>query len=246
MKELAKKAFWERVNYSTDLDFGKRIVERIFTDDEIRDKKVLDIGCGTGIYSLIFGERGARNVIGIDFSESSIIAARKLKKTGSENVQFLNADIQNHSFHEAPFDIIWCHGVIYYMHDPGEVMKKICRLTSSKGAIFISFMKNTRYSRIINFIRRILYCIPKGLRGGTSLFISVIFFIVLFIFNKKTSFSRVRTKILAQYFPVNSYFSAREAEYFFCKMGFKLEKNMRALDIFPGTTEFGLKLRKSA
>ena len=243
--ELNKKAFWEKVNYSTNLEFGKYVIEKIFTDEEILNKTVLDIGCGTGIYSLIFKQKGARNITGIDFSESSIKTAKsQLEKAGSKDVQFLNADIRNHNFPGESFDIIWCHGVIYYMPNPYETMRKLCGLVSQNGVIFISLMKNTNYSKIVNSIRKILYRIPKNLWGITSLLISSLFFFILSVFNKKVSFSRIRTKVLAQYFPIIDHFDIKEAKTFFRKSGFKTEKIVHSLDVFSYTTQFGLKLRK--
>lgn len=244
MTVLNKKAFWERVNYSTDLDFGKKVIEKVFSDEEIKNKTVLDLGCGTGGYSLAFRQKGARSVTGVDFSASSINTAnRKLEKDRARNVHFLNADVRKYDFREAPFDIIWCHGVIYYMPDPYEVLNKMCNLVSREGKIFVSFMKNTYYSKIMNAVRKTLWRIPKNLWGAISFLISAAFFPILFIFNNEKSFSRIRTKVLAQFFPILNYCGIEEAEKFFSKNGFKIEKIMDSIDVFSYTTEFGVKAK---
>src|SRR5260370_38939257 len=44
---------------------------------DVRGKRVLDIGCGGGIYSKALAEMGAASVTGIDFSEEALKGARE-------------------------------------------------------------------------------------------------------------------------------------------------------------------------
>ena len=73
-------------------DYGKSYEEEPFvngTEGEVdflekelefnKDKKILDIGCGTGRHSLELGKRGY-NVTGIDLSESMINQAKRKRK----------------------------------------------------------------------------------------------------------------------------------------------------------------------
>lgn len=238
-----EKVFWEKVNYSAGLKYGRHLIEKIFSDEEILNKSVIDIGCGIGSYSLIFKEKGARTVIGVDFSESSIdVARQELEKTGFKNVQFLNTDIRTHNFQKESFELVMCRGVIYYISNPYEVIERLCELVQQNGILFISFIKDTSYAKIINSIRRILYHMPKASQDISSLLISLIFFSILFVFYKETDFHRIRAKVLGQYYPVMNYFLVKEALEFFCERGFKVEKIMHSLDIYG--TEFGLKLRR--
>ena len=43
---------------------------------DVKDKTILDVGCGSGIYSIYFARQGAR-VTGLDFSSSMLALARK-------------------------------------------------------------------------------------------------------------------------------------------------------------------------
>src|SRR5215469_2011619 len=57
--------------------------------DAIRDKVVLDFGCGNGSEALEMASRGAREVIGLDIRENALAVARAAQdKAGIKNCLF--------------------------------------------------------------------------------------------------------------------------------------------------------------
>ena len=67
----------------SDLDAYVRMAE------EFRVRRVLDIGCGTGVFGLLLADRGIE-VVGIDPAQASIDVARA--KPGSERVRWICGD----------------------------------------------------------------------------------------------------------------------------------------------------------
>lgn len=57
--------------------------------DELGARRVLDVGCGTGVLALLLAERGIE-VIGVDPAQASLDAARV--KPGAERVQWIHGD----------------------------------------------------------------------------------------------------------------------------------------------------------
>ena len=104
----------------------------------VREKTVLDIGCGPGHYSLALAKQGARKVVGIDFAESMIQRAKEKASALnlSDNCQFFVEDIFHYSSLE-PFDFSIVMGVMDYIGDPEPFIEKIIHLT--KGKVFFSF-----------------------------------------------------------------------------------------------------------
>nr|WP_206687946.1 class I SAM-dependent methyltransferase [Microbacterium yannicii] len=57
--------------------------------DEFGAQRVLDVGCGTGVFALMLAERGYE-VVGVDPAGASITVARS--KPGADRVRFLHGD----------------------------------------------------------------------------------------------------------------------------------------------------------
>lgn len=74
--------------------------------EQFKDKRVLDMGCGTGILSIMTAKVGAREVTGIDIDDWAFNnAMENIGKNDIDNIRILIGDarlLQN----EAPFDII--------------------------------------------------------------------------------------------------------------------------------------------
>ena len=74
------------------------VADIIFTASQFKDienKIVVDLGCGTGIFS--FGARfvNAKEVIGIDIDKNSIKIAKKYAKEVNQNITFLVQDVND-------------------------------------------------------------------------------------------------------------------------------------------------------
>ena len=105
---------------------------------KIEGADVLDIGCGSGIYSVDFARRGARSVLGMDFSAPMLeLAKKEASKHGVTDACVFK--LQN--FMEASFDkqfgITIAMGVFDYLADPEVFLKKMASVTN--GTIIASF-----------------------------------------------------------------------------------------------------------
>lgn len=90
---------------------------------------VLDIGCGTGRYSVECAKRGAKRVVGIDFAPQMIEFSKNIagQMNAADICEFICADFLTYSFKES-FDIVLALGVFDYIKDPSPVFKKIAQM----------------------------------------------------------------------------------------------------------------------
>jgi len=103
---------------------------------------VLDIGCGTGRYSIECAKRGAARVVGIDFAPSMVEFSRDVARRMNveDKCRFVCDDFLAHRFDES-FDVVLALGFFDYVEEAGPVFEKVAQLRPRKFAA--SFPKFT-------------------------------------------------------------------------------------------------------
>ncbi len=91
-------------------------------------ERVLEIGCGTGAFTLplaeAVGERG--EVVGADISDAMLAGAQKrLAESGRRNVSLMQADAQTHGFEPGRFDLIASRFGVMFFSDPGAAFANL-------------------------------------------------------------------------------------------------------------------------
>lgn len=123
--------------YLINILLRKGLYERYrFTFEHCGDlsgAKVLDIGCGTGRYSIECLKRGAGHVVGIDFAPSMIEFSREIAQQMdvADKCEFICDDFLTYPFDE-PFDIVLALGFFDYIKTPEPVFKKVAQLNPRK------------------------------------------------------------------------------------------------------------------
>ena len=98
----------------------------------IKGKKVLDYGCGSGIYTKILTKKGAK-VKGFDISEEMLTIARR----NNPDIELKQGSGYNIPFNEK-FDIIVAPLVVHYMKDWSRMFKEMNRVLHKGGIIVFS------------------------------------------------------------------------------------------------------------
>ncbi len=98
---------------------------------DLRGKKVIDIGCGQGFFSRLLAEKGA-SVTGVDSGGSLIEIAKKEGK----NIKYVKADAHNLSFAKAgEFDMALCVLSLQNMENLKAVLGEISRVLKPNGKL---------------------------------------------------------------------------------------------------------------
>lgn len=135
-------------------------VKFVLDNIEIKQKDLLDIGCGGGIASESFARLGAL-VTGIDASNQNIEAARY----HSSDIG-LDINYQNISLHEVKkkFDVITCFEVIEHVENLPRFLQDASSLLKPNGMLFISTINRTKKSYLAAIIAAeyIMKYVPIG------------------------------------------------------------------------------------
>ena len=220
-----------------------------YSEQEVKGKSVLDGGCGTGIFSIIFANNGAGRVLGIDISDGSLETARSLKeKFQLENADFQKQDMLNLPFSDENFDIVWAWGTVHHTTDPFRAIDELIRVLKTGGSLLLAVYTRTKLTFLHEIIRKILIRTPK--KSWTFLSkVMAVFLAPIVLFFKKREKSRKGEKleelILDWYFvPIRHYYTPDEIKAYLEKKGFTIEKFLPASGRFNSTSNFIYKARK--
>ncbi|MCL4379740.1 class I SAM-dependent methyltransferase [Candidatus Marsarchaeota archaeon] len=99
---------------------------------DVNGKRVIDLGCGTGIISSLLAKKGAE-VTGIDISKNMT----EIAKTKVKNARFLVEDIEDMNLPSEYFDIGVCVLAMDYIRDIGRSLREINRVLKKGGTIIL-------------------------------------------------------------------------------------------------------------
>lgn len=128
-----RRGYYEIIN---DLEFEK-------IAESVRDRDVLEIGCGTGL--LLERTNGiAKSAKGIDLSEGMLETSRRK-----------GLDVQQASAMELPFpnecfDVTYSFKVFPHIPDVEQALREACRVTKRTGRLFIEFYNPYSFKAISN------------------------------------------------------------------------------------------------
>jgi SAM-dependent methyltransferase len=109
---------------------------RLVPFDEVRGRRVLEVGCGAGVDLARFAKGGAE-VTGVDISSSAIDLARENFRQQGLRGDFRVANGEALAFPDNSFDLVYAHGVVQYTADPQRLVNECRRVLKPDGqAIF--------------------------------------------------------------------------------------------------------------
>ena len=119
------------------------------------NKKVLEVGCGTGQLSIYFAIGTNNEIVAIDPTINSINLAQNFAiKNKITNINYVNSDIFDEVISENYFDFVWCNGVLHHTKNPYKGFEITCRSLKKNGYILIGLYN--KYGRIRTLIRKYL------------------------------------------------------------------------------------------
>lgn len=103
------------------------------------EASVLDLGCGTGLDSLIAARKvgPTGRVIGLDFSETMLDRARQVAaEAGIDNVEFCRADAESLWLEDASMDVALVNGIFNLNPARAAIFSELARVMRPGGAVY--------------------------------------------------------------------------------------------------------------
>ena len=123
--------------YTEGFDFGTDEIIELLKDKQCH--RVLDAGCGCGIYALKLAKHGFY-VDGFDIAESAAGIAAKLMADNGLDGKFVAADIKDTGLASENYDAVVSRDVIDHMTktDAQHAMQELLRLTRKEGLVIVT------------------------------------------------------------------------------------------------------------
>jgi ubiquinone/menaquinone biosynthesis C-methylase UbiE len=118
--------------YTTNPPLSSRIASRRHSDAvhsafDFRGKRVIDVGCGDGTYSIELYDRGCpATIYAFDPAAKAVEVARR--KAGARNITFEVASAYQIPRGDNSFDVAHLRGVLHHMDHPFEAIREALRV----------------------------------------------------------------------------------------------------------------------
>lgn len=112
----------------------------------IKNKKVISLGCGSGEDSNYLKKLGASKSVGIDISKNLI----EIAKTTYPNCIFETMDMEKINFKDKSFDFAYSSLAIHYIKDWSNVFKEVYRILKPNSYFLFSCGHSIKSSMIVS------------------------------------------------------------------------------------------------
>jgi len=147
VEEMGKEQEW---NHSIELPYGIRTapdgqvshgknivkwsrIKQYIDAIDVKEKRVLDVGCSEGYFSLKLAELGAKEVVGVDADERRIKKAKFVSEVlGTSNITYEAADIFESGMEKyGHFDFVLCMGFLHRASYPYHAIRQLTEISDT-------------------------------------------------------------------------------------------------------------------
>ena len=129
---------------------NQRLTEATLESVKLKGKKVIDIGCGDGVYTHeLYQKTKPKKMYGVDSSKEAIRIANKIYDR-YKNLKFFYKDIYTFPKHFDNFDLAIVRGVIHHVAYPEKAIKSIGQIASE-----ILILEPNGYNPLLKVIEKI-------------------------------------------------------------------------------------------
>ncbi len=131
---------------------------------DLKDKSVLDVGCGGGVFSESMAASGAM-VTAIDLAQESLEVAKLHLYESGHKIDYQNISVEDYAKqHENSTDVIVCMEMLEHVPDPQSVVNACAKILKPGGWLFLSTINRSAKAMMLGIFvaEHVMGLVPKG------------------------------------------------------------------------------------
>ncbi len=145
--------------HEVGLDHYEKLSQMLLQDVDLEGRRVLEVGCGTGILSRNILDRGAATITCADVSDLMLEACRSNSRNWGfpeEMIEFRKCGAQELPFEGGSFDSVACGMVLGMVPDKAKAMNEMARVLRPGGTLAMSVHGPAHYREFSEVMFRML------------------------------------------------------------------------------------------
>ena len=142
--------FFDKTDNYLHKTFGQKVRKKIVYEllGDLRNKKILDVGCGNGVISLEYAKKN--NLTLIDISTNMLeLAKANAQSKGIDNINYFRGSIEEFDSPEK-YDAIIAIGLLSHVSSINDTIVKLKSLLKNNGNLLIQFSDYNSFITKIN------------------------------------------------------------------------------------------------
>jgi len=128
---------------------NRRLTDAVLASTDFRGKRVLDVGCGDGTYTLELLSQGhAASVHGIDHAERAVELGRT--RAANKALTFSSGSAEALPFGDDSFDVAHLRGVLHHLDKPRDALREALRV-----APVVAVTEPNGYNPVLKILERV-------------------------------------------------------------------------------------------